>query len=97
MEGLPVRDLTAPETLPKWQRRLNLIRRRRIAIIDEAAECQRTADIQAAVEATTVADTEAAVFLSHDDSNSDENLSEAAPFCTPSIAAHIPMPPPGFG
>ncbi len=97
MEGLPVWNPSASETLQEWMRRLNLVRRKRIAILNEETDCKRAADAQAAAEAATVADTEAAVFLSDDDSNSDEDLWEAAPFQIPLIAARIPMPLPGFG
>ncbi len=49
------------------------------------------------MEAATVADTEAAVFLSDVDSDSEEDLWEATPFRTLPIAARVPLLLPGFG
>ncbi len=40
---------------------------------------------------------QAAMFLSEDDTDTDEDLWEPAPFHAPPIAAHVPMPPPGLG
>ncbi len=97
MEGLPVWNPSASEMLQEWMRRLNLICRQRIAILNKDAEHQETAAAKPAVEAATAADTEAAVFLSDEDSDLDEDLWEAAPFHTPPIATRVPMPLPGFG
>ncbi len=44
-----------------------------------------------------MADMEAATFLSDDNTNTDEDLWEPAPFHTPPIAVHVPMPLPGLG
>ncbi len=65
--------------------------------MEDSRRHQRAAAVEAAAEAATVANTEAAVFLSDDDSDSDEDLWEAAPFHIPLIATRVPMPLPGFG
>ncbi len=97
MEGSPVWNLLALETLQEWQRRLNLVRRWHIAVMDEAADHLRAAAAEATQEAAAVADTDAATFLSNDNTDTDEDLWEPAPFRTPPIAARVPLPLPGFG
>ncbi len=44
-----------------------------------------------------MADTEAAAFLSDDNTDTDVDLWKPAPFRTPPIVARFPMPPPGLG
>ncbi len=97
MEGLPVWNPLAPEMPQQQRHRLNLIKAWHIAVLEEAAACLRAEAAEAAEEATAVADTEAAAFLSNDLSDSDEDLWEPAPFCTPPIMAGVPLPPPSFG
>ncbi len=91
MEGLPIWNPTNPEMIQERMRRLNLIRRRCIAILTKEVDSQRATDAQAAA----VADDEAADFLTDDDS--DDDIWETAAFHSPPIAMHVPLLPPGFG
>ncbi len=107
MEGRDVWDPSAPEMLPERTRRVNLIRRRRVAVVSGSADRDFLTALRAAAEARARAEAvqaaeegELSPYDSEDDADTmwfDESV-WLEPYHLPFINARTPIqqPPPQF-